>query len=652
MLNNKVVFIHSPTGSGKTHTINYLLNKIKITQSDFSVCCITSRRTMISTYENAINISQPNQNQTIKFDNYLKSKYSLDDYFISSLEFLPYIKRQYNVIVLDEITSLIRHYYSETMDGKRYKSFLNLIKLINEADYVICADAIFTDFIFKLFDNMSINYFYYRNDFKNCLGKNMIIYRSELYDVNSEIAKFVRLFKKDVQEKKSVLIFSDSKYITEAVFLLLQKYNNDLSYYMIINRDSTELDTITNCNQTFVNKCVIVSPKIIYGVDIQIKYDNIYCIYKNTTNMNGMSSIEYHQQINRSRQASDVHVLFLNQSKYKMSNHYIPFESFCELENKRYQEYKNEINQINNKYSPLGAHTPQRGYSSADVVDELCSTIDFSANAKIQENLFTPIHYLKSWYDETFARNKVELIEMLAKECGYSISYKKLETKNDFDKKDFKQKLETFGQEKAKEKLDIATGIVKGYNLDKISNKVLLEQLLARAKILKINNCTNIEEILANEKKFNTFINRKYLDLSLDEFNKFKSSKDKNEIGIIQKDSKLIKKIELIFWIEKLVGNKRYDIDRIQVNDVEVVKNKLMEKINELILLSDGIKSKNGLIKLYQNKINKLEDNDGIKSFIADCYNSFGEIICVKNKRVRNKETQERKYVKSYLLIN
>jgi hypothetical protein len=264
----------------------------------------------------------------------------------------------------------------------------------------------------------------------------------------------------------------------------------------------------------------------------------------------------------------------------------------------------------------------------------------------------TPIHYLKSWYDETFARNKVELIEMLAKECGYSISYKKLETKNDFNKKDFKQKLETFGQEKAKEKLDIAYEIVKGDNLDKISNKVLLEQLLARSKILKINNCVNIEEILADEKKFNTFIYRKYLDLSLDEFNKFKLSKDKEEIGIIQKDSKLIKKIELIFWIEKLVGNKRYDIDRIQVNDVESVKNKLMEKINELILLSDGIKSKNGLIKLYQNKINKLDDNDGIKSFIADCYNSFGEIICVKNKRVRNKETQERKYVKSYLLIN
>ena len=64
------------------------------------------------------------------------------------------------------------------------------------------------------------------------------------------------------------------------------------------------------------------------------------------------------------------------------------------------------------------------------------------------------------------------------------------------------------------------------------------------------------------------------------------------------------------------------------------------------------MKSKNGLIKLYQKKINKLEDNNGVKSFVADCYNSFGDIIAVKSKRVRDKETKERKYIKNYVLIN
>ena len=636
MINNKCILIHAPTGTGKTYTINKLINHFQNSQPDISICCLTSRRTMISTYENAIKLFNKD-NQPIKFDTYLDNKFSLDDYYISSLEFLPFIKRQYNIIVLDEITSLIRHYYSETMDGKRYKSFINLIKLINEADYIICADAIFTDFVFKLFNNLSINYFYYRNNYKNCINKNMIIYKSPLFDTNNEIYKFIRKIKKDVINEKSIIIFSDSKQITESVFLILQKYNNNLNYYMVINKDSTDLETIKNCNQSFINKCVIISPKIIYGLDIQISYNNIYCIYKNTNKMNGMSSIEYHQQINRCRQTNNVHILFLNQPKYKINNSFIPFDSFCELENKRYQVYKNEINQINKKY---------------DLVDEMCSSIDMTGNVQIINNLFTPIHYLKSWYDETFSKNKIELIEMLAKESGYNITYKKLEKSNKLNLTNFKNKLKQFQDNKKVETCNIATGIINGEDLNKITNKVLLEQLLIRSKILKINNCDNIKEILTDENKFNTFINKKYLDLSLDEFNKLKSSNDKNEIGIIQKDNKLIKKIELIFWLEQLVGIKRYDINGINVNNITLVKNKLLEKVNELILLSDGINSKARLIKYCKNKINKIEDNSGIKSMIADSYNSFGNIIIVTNKRVRIKGSTSIKYMKIYKLNN
>jgi hypothetical protein len=638
MLNHKCIIIHSPTGTGKTHTINYLLNnfKNKYPESDYSVCCISSRKTMISTYTNAIQIySDKNQTSKIHFDNYIESKCSINNYYISSLEFLPYIKRQYHVIVLDEITSLLRHYYSETMDARRYKSFLNLVKLINEADYVICADAIITDFVFKFFDNLSLNYFYYRNQIKNCVGKNMIIYRSELYNINSEIDNFVKMLKKDVQEEKSVLIFSDSKNITEIVFLLLQKYNNNINYYMIINKDSTDLDTITACNTNFLNRCVIVSPKIIYGVDIQICYQNIYCIYKNTNKLNGMSSIEYHQQINRCRNATNSHILFLNLSKYKLSNHFIPFDLFCEIENNRYIEYKNEMNNIDTKYN---------------LIDEMCSSMDFSGNAKIQENLFTPIHYLKTWYDEIFAKNKIELIEMLAREAGYSISYKNLNTNHAFNNTDFKTRLNDFNTDRKTELTEIAKRVVNE-NVADVKNKIMLEQLLLRSKILKINKCDNIETLLTDEKKYNTFINKKYLDLSFDEFNKFKSSTDKQELSIIHKDNKLISKIDLIFWLENLLKIKRYDINSINIDDVKPIKKVLLEKINSLILLSDGVKSKNGLIKLYQTKINKIETNDNIKSFIADSYNSFGDIILVKHKYSRIKGTKHYTYIKNFILI-
>lgn len=101
-----------------------------------------------------------------------------------------------------------------------------------------------------------------------------------------------------------------------------------------------------------------------------------------------------------------------------------------------------------------------------------------------------------------------------------------------------------------------------------------------------------------------------------------------------------------------MVGIKRYDIDGIDLIDIPNIKNKLIGKVNELILLSNGIKSKNGLIKLYKTKIEKIENNDDIKKLIVDSYNSFVEVISVKNKRIREKGTDVLKYIKIYSLIN
>ena len=41
--------------------------------------------------------------------------------------------------------------------------------------------------------------------------------------------------------------------------------------------------------------------------------------------MNGMSALEYHQQINRCRQAKTINILFTNQEQYKLNNMIIPF---------------------------------------------------------------------------------------------------------------------------------------------------------------------------------------------------------------------------------------------------------------------------------------------------------------------------------------
>jgi len=52
---------------------------------------------------------------------------------------------------------------------------------------------------------------------------------------------------------------------------------------------------VTNCNKTCQNKCVIFSPKIIYGLDFLIKYDEAYAIYK-CTSMDSLCFLQRYQE--------------------------------------------------------------------------------------------------------------------------------------------------------------------------------------------------------------------------------------------------------------------------------------------------------------------------------------------------------------------
>ena len=140
-----------------------------------------------------------------------------------------------------------------------------------------------------------------------------------------------------------------------------------------------------------------------------------------------------------------------------------------------------------------------------------------------------------------------------------------------------------------------------------------------------------------------TKLNKKCLELSKDEFTDICEHND-------YKDNLSIKKIKIIYWLEQLFGINRYEIDNININYIQIAKNELLEKVNELILLSDGISSKFRILSQYQTKINKINSNDRIKSFMADCYNMLGDIITVTSKVVRIKKTNQRIRIKSYKL--
>jgi hypothetical protein len=262
------------------------------------------------------------------------------------------------------------------MEGMRNNSFKQLLQLLNEAKYIICSDAIITDYVFDFFKTIEIDVFYYHNEYRVNNGKKMIIYKNLIKNDENKLVNFILndKLKKDIINGRSVIIFSDSKKITEQllaepkvlegkaslflelILLELLKINKVPNYYLLINSENTNLETIINCNETFLNKCVICSPRIIYGLDIQIIYEDIYCIYKNSNNNFGMGVLEYHQQINRCRNSKNTHVLFLNNG-IKSSNCFIPFDIFKQIEIDRYNNYSFSMRYNNNIINDLSSIT-------------------------------------------------------------------------------------------------------------------------------------------------------------------------------------------------------------------------------------------------------------------------------------------------------
>ena len=60
----------------------------------------------------------------------------------------------------------------------------------------------------------------------------------------------------------------------------------------------------------------------------------------------------------------------------------------------------------------------------------------------------------------------------------------------------------------------------------------------------------------------------------------------------------------------------------------------------ELSSLYGGNMSKKLYMKMIENKIEKIDDNDDVKKFMADCYNLLGEFIKIDETRPRIKGKQ------------
>ncbi|HLX54865.1 MAG TPA: PriCT-2 domain-containing protein, partial [Aquella sp.] len=285
------IIIFSPTGTGKTTTIEKLSSDI---DEKTRILSIVSRRSMAATHVTSF--------KSLEMTCYLDDKDSINlNRYIISLEQLHSVKRKYDILILDEITSLILHFYSPTMKSSRLRSFVKLVDLVRHCDKIIVCDAFITDMAldFITFLRQGKDIVYLRNRFRNKRGVNMMIYMRQHNTINKELELFCGLIINRIKRGEPVMIMSDSKTIINNIYYYLSKFTRNKDYFRIYTKDSGSFEELKNCNKKWKNRCILFSPKIIYGLDVLIEYDVIYAIYKGQT----IESSLMVQQISRARNA-------------------------------------------------------------------------------------------------------------------------------------------------------------------------------------------------------------------------------------------------------------------------------------------------------------------------------------------------------------
>lgn len=234
---------------------------------------------------------------------------------IISLEQLYKLRDSYDIVIIDEFTSFIGRFNSHTNKENRIKNLNKLFNLCANSNHIILCDAILRDdsyYFSKILFNKR-NSLYFMNTFKKCQDKTITIYKIKSNEDNIlSVDLFIDSFVEDkIKARESIIICSDSAKKAEEIFSYVKTKNVPNDYALLITKDYSKQNVITNCNDAFKNKCVIFSPKILYGIDIQIPYDSIYAIYTGKS----INSYLMLQQISRCRKCKEIKILALFDDK-------------------------------------------------------------------------------------------------------------------------------------------------------------------------------------------------------------------------------------------------------------------------------------------------------------------------------------------------
>jgi len=554
--------------------------------------------------------------------NYNKLKcYEYNNYnnLIISLEQLYRLNNNYNIIIIDEITSFISRFLSIT-NNNITENYNKLLKLCKNSNNIIVCDALFREDSYlltkKLFqcnkginplfsldkiegNNMKNNIYYY-NNYKKCHNK---VINNYLYDKNynneNNIITFFNKYNIDdkINNNESILICCDSVKICKLIYDYFNNKYNKTNYFHLITKDKYDDEFVNNCNETFNNKCVIFSPKITYGIDIQINYNDIFVIYKGKS----INSYLMLQQISRSRKCNNINILSLFKDNKR---NIITFDLFKDL-------YLDNIKKINNDDVFYKLLENNKLINNIDKLLHMKNKLNRKYNNILN---FIDIIIYNKYYEYITRNNKLLCLNLLSVFQGYKFNnyiLKDIINNNITINKNINNDNIEFllNESNLKENYDILNELINNNN---ISNDIKNDY---------INIKNELDKLFKNKINKNRIIKSKFLFLfKLNDLkNIFEENKNKDIINIINNTKNNLYNVYQIL----INLNKNFNLNNFELLN-EYNKNKIIKFINN---------NKDNINKLY---ITKHKDNNKNKNKLI--YKSFDKLLEVINNDKFNKK--------------
>ncbi len=640
------IIIQSNTGSGKSFRIKQLIDEYE----ELSVLSITPNQSTACQQETTFGIT-----------NYMSIKektkqYNNEEKLIISFEQVMFIKRNYDIVILDEATSLLSHMKSKTMINLE-QSYLKLIHLITNAKILIASDAIIRDDVMILIKGLRQDVFYYRNFYKcwkNVTINSFNISKQPKLKRTDKIRDFIAPLKDKIIKGYTCAILSDSKRICNEVNEIVKDWNKDKNYVILITSDHGKREEIREPNKYWKGHLVIFSPKILYGLDNLLKYDKdcIYVIYQGIS----IQSDQMVQQIGRFRNCQNINLLWINNNYARRRNIFISLENYSEYAKETLKSYilsrkkitsnfldtlvKFSIKNVSNLRQIMKLNdelNDKRNEDNYETIDDIEKLIKLRNKLRFdQDNLFYQIYLTNSRYEYMFKHNKKQLFNSICEEFGYNVVEKRLEPIENMNYNDhpltIKERAAIFdkGGMYILGELDNED---KDYDI--ISYKIDKNLKIFNLTREKVENDPDLVKLICDQSTLSHF----FRSIPLIREEKADNIKEANVYLINEMKKKNPACLKLIEYLEQTTNIERFDIESMKINFKDIKKH-LIDNEDEFKHAMYGFDLTTS--PTYRNERTKnylawIENENDIKDVLADLYNKYDNFI-VKVRTHRGKK--------------